>query len=69
MTVPTLIVAAPAPPEDLERLGSQSLLNAGMWTARHRPLDVEADERPAGDISFIDSGPPLRVHAPLVPRS
>ncbi len=63
------VATRPAPPETIGPPGSDSVSNSGMWTARHRLLDLETDERPVGDISFIDSGPPLRPHAPLAPRS
>ena len=42
---------------------SEALASPGLWTARHRLLESEREERPADTITFIDSGPPLRAFA------
>ena len=36
----------------------------GLWSARHGLLESETDDRPAGDVTFIDSEPPLRAFRP-----
>ena len=59
------VVAVPEPAATLEPLRSDSWANAGLWSTRHMPLASEAEDRPRGDVSFIDSGPPLRASGPL----
>ena len=39
--------------------------NPGVWSARDRLLESESEARPASDVTFIDSGPPLRAFPPL----
>jgi hypothetical protein len=41
--------------------------NPGLWSARHSLLELETDDRPAGDITLIDGDPPLRASGPLPP--
>ena len=35
------------------------------FSARHSLLESDLETRPAGDVTFIDQGPPLRAVAPL----
>jgi hypothetical protein len=60
-----LVVAVPEPPATLEPPKSDSWANAGLWSTRHIPLASDAEDRPRGDVSFIESGPPLRASGPL----
>ena len=57
--VPALSVA-PGPPA----IGASA--NPGLWSARRGLLESDSDDRPAGDMTFIDRGPPLRAF-PLPP--
>ena len=52
--------AAPGPP------ASGASANPGLWSARRGLLESDSDDRPAGDMTFIDRGPPLRAF-PLPP--
>ena len=53
--------AAPVPPAAHESQTSEALLNPGLWSTRHGLRESENDDRPAGDVTFIESGPPLRA--------
>jgi hypothetical protein len=64
-TVP--VASAPVPPSVLETTTSEPLVSPGVWSARHRLMEAEAEDRPAGDVTFIDRGPPLRASGPLPP--
>ena len=50
--------AAPGPPA----IGAS--VNPGLWSARRGLLESDSNDRPAGDMTFIDSGPPLRAFRP-----
>jgi hypothetical protein len=50
--------AAPGPP------ASGASDDPGLWSARHGLLRPEAVDRPAGDVTFIESEPPLRAFPP-----
>ena len=52
--------AAPGPPA----IGASA--NPGLWSARRGLLESDSHDRPAGDMTFIDRGPPLRAF-PLPP--
>jgi hypothetical protein len=39
----------------------------GLWSARHGLLESMPEDRPAGDGTLIDAGPPLRAFAPPPP--
>ncbi len=58
---PPAPVYQPSPPEPPTAGESES---PGVWSARHKLLDAETEERPAGAGTFIDTGPPLRVFTP-----
>jgi hypothetical protein len=36
-------------------------VHPGLWSARHRLLGSKTEDRPAGDLTLIDGGPPLRA--------
>ena len=59
LTLP--VARVPAPPAALEPPASKALVNPGLWSARHRLRESEAEDRPAGDFTLIESGPPLRA--------
>ena len=46
---------------------SEASANPGLWSARHSLLESETEDRPAGDVTLIDSGPPLRAFGPPPP--
>ena len=52
--------AVPGPPA----IGASA--NPGLWSARRGLLESDSHDRPAGDMTFIDRGPPLRAF-PLPP--
>jgi hypothetical protein len=54
---------APAAAPALEN-ASSALDHPGVWSAHLNLAELEPEERPAGDISLIESGPPLRAFAP-----
>ena len=49
---------APGPPA----IGASA--NPGLWSAHRRLLELDFSERPASDMTFIDSEPPLRAFRP-----
>jgi hypothetical protein len=61
--LPVQVVTAPALSTPSEPLTSEALANPGLWTARPKLIDSEIWDRPDGDVSFIESGPPLRALA------
>jgi hypothetical protein len=50
--------AAPGPPD------TRVSANPGLWSAHRRLLESDSNDRPAGDMTFIDSEPPLRAFRP-----
>jgi hypothetical protein len=59
------VTQAPVPPSALEPPTSAALVSPGSWSARRSLLEAETEERPAGDVTFVESGAPLRVAGPL----
>jgi len=59
----TPVATLPRPQSALEPAASKGLSEPGLWTARHTLLDSQPEDHPAGDVTFIDSGPPLRAFA------
>ena len=55
------VATVPEPRASLEPRTSGASANPGLWSARHSLLESETEDRPAGDVTFIDSGPPLRA--------
>jgi hypothetical protein len=51
--------AAPGPP------AAGASADPGLWSARRGLLESDSNDRPAGDMTFIDSEPPLRAFRPL----
>ena len=47
--------AAPGPP------ATGASANPGLWSARRGLLESDSNDRPAADMTFIDSEPPLRA--------
>jgi hypothetical protein len=66
LTVAVATAPVPVPPATLEPRTSEALASPGAWSARHSLLESETEDRPAGDVTFIDRGPPLRAF-PLPP--
>jgi hypothetical protein len=67
VTVAAKVAAAPLSSATLEPRASSVSANAGLWSARHGRLTSEAKDRPTDNVTFIDSGPPLRASGPLPP--
>jgi hypothetical protein len=61
------VVSVPAPTAVPGSSASEASFSPGVWSARHGLLESETEERPAGDVTFIDSGPPLRAFQPPPP--
>jgi hypothetical protein len=59
------VAAVSEPPVTLELPTAHAWANAGLWSARHRPLASETEDRPTGKATLIDSGPPFRASGPL----
>ncbi|HKI20063.1 MAG TPA: hypothetical protein VKA15_19395 [Isosphaeraceae bacterium] len=57
----------PMPPAALEPGASETLASPGAWSARHRLLESETNDRPDDTVTLIDSGPPLKAFGPLPP--
>jgi hypothetical protein len=58
------IAGAPAPTATPGPSASEASSNPGLWSARRGLLEPDASDRPAGDMTFIDSEPPLRAFRP-----
>jgi hypothetical protein len=64
----TVVIAnRSTPPAALETPTSQASLNSGVWSAHQHLLEPETEHRPAGDVTLIESGPPLRAFVPPPP--
>jgi hypothetical protein len=61
------VATVPELPATFDPRTSETWANPGLWSARHSLLESETQDRPAGDVTFIDSGPPLRAFGPLPP--
>src|SRR6516165_5165033 len=58
------VVGVPAPSAAPEPPASGALDDPGLWSARRGLLRPEAVDHPAGDVTFIESEPPLRAFPP-----
>lgn len=58
------IVGVPAPSAAPEPPASGASDDPGLWSARRGLLRPEAVDHPAGDVTFIESEPPLRAFPP-----
>jgi hypothetical protein len=63
--VPVALV--PEPPATPEPRTSRAWANPGLRSARHSLLESETEDHPTSDVTFVDSGPPLRAGGPLPP--
>jgi hypothetical protein len=61
-------VVAPEPPAALEQPALESSATDRLWSARRGLSGSEPENGAAGELTLIDSEPPLRAFAPL-PRS
>jgi hypothetical protein len=61
------VATASVPPATLEPPASGGLSNPSLLTVRYRMLESEPEDRPTGDVTLIDSGPPLRAFATPAP--
>ena len=50
-----------APPTAAEVPTSEAWASPGVWSAGHGLRNSETEDRPASDVTFIESGPPLRA--------
>ena len=58
-------VESPAPSTAPDRSKTGAALAQGSWTRLDSLPDLQVEPRTAGDLTLIDSGPPLRAFAPL----
>jgi len=58
------IAGVPAPSAAPEPPATGASADPGLWSARHGLLRPEAVDHPAGDVTFIESEPPLRAFPP-----
>jgi hypothetical protein len=58
------VVGVPAPSAAPEPPASGASDDPGLWSARRGLLRPEAVDHPAGDVTFIESEPPLRALPP-----
>jgi hypothetical protein len=58
------VANVPAPSAARKPASSDTLPITGAWSARPSLLESEIEERPAADVTFIESGPPLRAFPP-----
>jgi hypothetical protein len=59
------VATVPERPAGLDHETSEAWANPGLLSARQRPQQSETQDRPAGNGTLIDSGPPLRAFGPL----
>ena len=58
------IAGVPAPSAAPEPPANEASAHSGLWSARRALLESDSSDRPAGDMTFIDSEPPLRAFRP-----
>ena len=58
------IASVPAPSAAPEPPASGASADPGLWSARRGLLELDSNDRPAGDVTFIDSEPPLQAFRP-----
>ena len=58
------IAGMPAPSAAPEPPATGASADPGLWSARHGLLRPEAVDRPADDMTFIETEPPLRAFPP-----
>jgi hypothetical protein len=58
------IASVPAPSAAPEPPASGASADPGLWSTRRGLLELDSNDRPAGDVTFIDSEPPLRAFRP-----
>jgi hypothetical protein len=61
------VAAVPEPPATAPPRTSPAQGATGQRSTLHSLLESETQDRPAGDVTFIESGPPLRAFGPLPP--
>jgi hypothetical protein len=58
------VAGVPAPSSAPEPPATGASADPGLWSARHGLLSPDAIDNPAGDVTFIESEPPLRAFPP-----
>ncbi len=61
------VATVPEPRASLDPRTSGAWANSGLWSTRRSLLESGTQDRPSGDVTFIDSDPPLRPFGPLPP--
>jgi hypothetical protein len=61
------VAAVPEPPVTFDLRTAESRETSGPWSARRSLTELETEDRPAGNVTLIESGPPLRAAGPLPP--
>jgi hypothetical protein len=62
--LPAQVAAAPVPSAVVEPTDSDAMAHPGLWSAGRGLREMETDDRPASDVTFIETGPPLRAFPP-----
>jgi hypothetical protein len=57
----TVVRGIPAAEPPAHEQVTSALDHPGVWSARHKLAELDAEMRPAGDVTLIESGPPLRA--------
>lgn len=60
-----VVAPVPGPTEPPDRSIADTSAQAGSWPVGRSLRESDLETRPAGDVTFIDHGPPLRAFAPL----
>jgi hypothetical protein len=58
------IAGVPAPSAVPGPAANGASADPGLWSARRALLESDSNDRPASDMTFIDSEPPLRAFRP-----
>ena len=58
------LAGVPAPPAAPGPPATGASADPGLWSARRGLLESDSHGRPAGDMTFIESEPPLRAFRP-----
>jgi hypothetical protein len=62
--LPVPVAAAPVPSAVVEPTESDAMAHPGPWSVGRGLREMETSDRPASDVTFIETGPPLRAFSP-----
>src|SRR5262249_60205038 len=61
---PVPVAAAPVPSAVVEPTDSDAMARPGPWSVGRGLREMETDDRPASDVTFIETRPPPRASRP-----